>query len=483
MTPRGARETISLVSRAREPLACTVTVELDADLAAIGEVKAGRPAATPPPHPDLGEPGTVRWQIGRDAAVLATLSPEPYGVRTAAPSRVLARWEVALPVRGRWSATLEVTAVAPGRPAVAAPPTRELWSPVRVDAGDHRLPALVDRAVADLTGLLVADPEAPDDHYLDRRRALVPHALRPGLDLGRPDGPAAGHRPRRRHAADAGPPAGRPGRPAHRGGAGQDPARGARDDLGLGDVRLPPLYYGTVDATPLWICLLHDAWRWGLPAEEVEALLPHAGGRAGLAARPRRRGRRRLLRVRRQHRPGWPTRAGRTRGDSVQFADGRLAEPPIALCEVQAYAYEAAMAGAALLDAFGRPGGRAAGGTGPPALRGPVPGPRSGSRTPGGRYPAIALDGAGGRSTRSPPTSATCSAPGCWTRPRPARWSRRLAGAGHGLRLRAADDVRRARPGTTRSATTAARSGRTTPRSRCAAWPRSAPATPTRPAA
>ena len=113
VTPRGARETISLVSRAREPLACTVTVELDADLAAIGEVKAGRPAATPPPHPDLDEPGTVRWQIGRDAAVLATLSPEPYGVRTAAPSRVLARWEVALPVRGRWSATLEVTAVAP----------------------------------------------------------------------------------------------------------------------------------------------------------------------------------------------------------------------------------------------------------------------------------------------------------------------------------------------------------------------------------
>ena len=22
---------------------------------------------------------------------------------------------------------------------------------------------------------------------------------------------------------------------------------------------LPPTYYGTVDATPLWICLLHDA--------------------------------------------------------------------------------------------------------------------------------------------------------------------------------------------------------------------------------
>jgi glycogen debranching enzyme len=41
----------------------------------------------------------------------------------------------------------------------------------------------------------------------------------------------------------------------------------------------------------------------------------------------------------------------------VRFRDGRLAEPPIALAEVQGYAYRAAVDGAALLDAFGRPGG------------------------------------------------------------------------------------------------------------------------------
>jgi len=42
--------------------------------------------------------------------------------------------------------------------------------------------------------------------------------------------------------------------------------------------------------------------------------------------------------------------------DAVQFSDGSFAEPPIALCEVQAYAYAAALSGADLLDAFGRPG-------------------------------------------------------------------------------------------------------------------------------
>ncbi len=42
--------------------------------------------------------------------------------------------------------------------------------------------------------------------------------------------------------------------------------------------------------------------------------------------------------------------------DSVQWADGRLADAPIALSEVQAYAFEAATGAARLLRAFGRPG-------------------------------------------------------------------------------------------------------------------------------
>lgn len=44
--------------------------------------------------------------------------------------------------------------------------------------------------------------------------------------------------------------------------------------------------------------------------------------------------------------------------DSIQFRDGRLAEAPVALSEVQAYGYAAAVAGATLLEAFGRPGAR-----------------------------------------------------------------------------------------------------------------------------
>src|SRR5690606_33500224 len=41
-------------------------------------------------------------------------------------------------------------------------------------------------------------------------------------------------------------------------------------------------------------------------------------------------------------------------GDSVQWRDGRLATGPIALAEVQGYAFEAAIGGAAILEHFGR---------------------------------------------------------------------------------------------------------------------------------
>src|SRR5262249_24646673 len=45
--------------------------------------------------------------------------------------------------------------------------------------------------------------------------------------------------------------------------------------------------------------------------------------------------------------------------DSVFHADGTLAEPPIALCEVQAYVYDARLRAAAMADALGDAAGAA----------------------------------------------------------------------------------------------------------------------------
>ena len=383
VSPRGARETVSLVSRAREPLTCTVALELAADLAGMDEVKTGRPATPPPYPPEPVEPGTVRWPAGAGAAVTATLSPAPDEVGTGAVVR--ASWRVALPPRGRWDVTVEVTAVAPDRPPVAAPPPRELWRPPAVSAGDHRLPALVERSVADLAGLLAADPEAPEDHYLT---AGAPWYL---TLFGRDSIWAA------RMALPLGTElaAGTLRTLARRQGTRSDPATEQEPGKILHEVRSGraglEVYYGTVDATPLWISLLHDAWRWGLPTTEVTALRPHLEAALGWlrdSADPATGGFVRYAdRAGRMANQGW-----KDSGDSVQFADGRLAAGPIALCEVQAYAYEAARQGAALLDATG--------GDGRP-WREWAAGLRERFRDrfwvedAAGRHPAIALDGEG----------------------------------------------------------------------------------------
>ena len=147
---------------------------------------------------------------------------------------------------------------------------------------------------------------------------------------------------------------------ARRQGTRDDPATEEQPGKILHEVRseqtaranfLPPLYYGTVDATPLFVSTLADAHAWGADPAEVRELLPAVRGCLGwLMAQSAESG---WLRYVDHTGSGLSNQGWKDSHDSVQFADGRLAEPPIALCEVQAYAYDAAVRGAALLEAFG----------------------------------------------------------------------------------------------------------------------------------
>lgn len=163
-------------------------------------------------------------------------------------------------------------------------------------------------------------------------------------------------------------------------------------------VVLPPQYYGSVDSTPLWVCLLADAWHAGMPEAEVRELLPALRGALrwivefgdsdgdGFLDYIDRSGR------------GLANQGWKDSGDSIQWRDGRLAEGPIALCEVQGYAYEAALAGAELLAELGELDDAHDGDLSPDALREWAAQLRHRFRaaywveTPEGRYPAIALD-------------------------------------------------------------------------------------------
>ena len=153
---------------------------------------------------------------------------------------------------------------------------------------------------------------------------------------------------------------------------------------------LPPVYYGSIDATSLWITLLHDAWRWGLPADEVEALMPALHAALGWL-RDYALGPDGFIRYADTTGHGLVNQGWKDSEDAVQFSDGTLAAPPIALCEVQAYAHAAAV-----------PRGRVAGRVRPTrwGVLARLGGGAARSRfrdafwveDVGGRYPAIALD-------------------------------------------------------------------------------------------
>ena len=178
------------------------------------------------------------------------------------------------------------------------------------------------------------------------------------------------------------------------------------------------VYYGTIDATPLWITLLHDAWRWGMPAAEVEALLPNLRAATPVAHRPRRPRRRRPAEVPgRAAAPGWPTRAGRTPATPSAGATAPSRRRRSRWCEAQGYAVEAAEAAAALFEAFGDGGGGRAAHVGGRDAR-PHPRPVLGRRRRGPAASRSPWTATAAASTASPPTWGTCSAPARWTRTR-----------------------------------------------------------------
>jgi glycogen debranching enzyme len=100
-------------------------------------------------------------------------------------------------------------------------------------------------------------------------------------------------------------------------------------------------YYGTVDATPLYLVLLSEVWRWtgdSALAEQLREPALRALGWIDEHGDPDGDG---FVEYRRRTERGLENQSWKDSGDSQRFADGRLAEAPIAPCEVQGYVYDA----------------------------------------------------------------------------------------------------------------------------------------------
>lgn len=112
-------------------------------------------------------------------------------------------------------------------------------------------------------------------------------------------------------------------------------------------------YYGTVDATPLFVVLLDRYVRWTGDRDLVEQLWPNAKRALDWVRGPGDLDGDGFLEYRARNPGGLTNQGWKDSSDSVFHRDGTLAEGPIALVEAQAYAFAALRAGSRLAEMQG----------------------------------------------------------------------------------------------------------------------------------
>jgi glycogen debranching enzyme len=114
-------------------------------------------------------------------------------------------------------------------------------------------------------------------------------------------------------------------------------------------------YYGSVDSTPLFIALAGLYWQYTEDRETLQAIWPNIKAAFAWIDRQAALDADGFVAYRRRADSGLANQGWKDSGDAVFHADGRLADPPIALCEVQGYVYMARVMGAQLAEAMGEP--------------------------------------------------------------------------------------------------------------------------------
>jgi glycogen debranching enzyme len=358
----GLREDIVVRNVGAEPAAVTVDLYVDADFADLFTVKAGRTWS----HTDREiKAGDGILEVERQS----TFARHRLLVRAvgAIASPGCLSFREVIPARGEWRTSVEALPTLDGaetaptypvdRPIDEATPSVRLqaWSDQAptVSGVDEQLCRTLRRTHEDLGSLRIFDPAhpgrpavaagAPWFMALFGRDSLLTAYMALPMDQDLAIGTLhtlARYQGRELKAMTEE----QPGRILHEMRFGVESARA----LGGGHV-----YYGTVDATPLFVVLLGEVWRWGLPDSELKELLPHADraldwvttygdvdgdGFVEYASSPDRG-------LRNQ---GW-----KDSWDGINFIDGRVAESPIALCEVQGYVYAALLSRAAIARHLG----------------------------------------------------------------------------------------------------------------------------------
>jgi glycogen debranching enzyme len=347
----GMREDVSVRNYGLEPAFCALELLVDADFADLFEVKESR--VEPVGERAVNVAGSrVSWSyrrghFARGAHLDFAGDPEL--------STSNARYEVLVPAGGEWTTCLQLTPVIDdeeltpryrcGRPVERATPVARLeeWrrSLPTIRTDNEGFTAVLDRSTEDLAALRLFDAEHPErtvvaagapwfmtlfgrDSLLTSWMTLLVNSE---LALGTLQTLA------RFQGEDVNPlTEEEPGRILH------EMRFGEASELSLGGGRI---YYGSVDATPLFVMLLGELWRWRDDPEEIDALLPAADRALRWIDEFGDRDDDGYVEYLRTSDRGLRNQGWKDSHDAIRFADGRLAEPPIALCEVQGYVYAA----------------------------------------------------------------------------------------------------------------------------------------------
>jgi glycogen debranching enzyme len=343
----GLREAVTVRNRWEQEVSCRLEVDVAGDGADLAEVRHGVVVRAPLAADVTGD--AVTWRDERHEVRL-----DAPGARvTASAAGAVLTWDLRVPAGGRVEASLRIRATrlaATEFDATAGVGAAGLGR-AHVRAQDVRLDRTVAVSLTDLDHLTMRDPEAPEDVFaaagtpwyltLFGRDALwaARMTLPFGTELARGTLRSLA---RRQGTVDDVASAEAPGKIPH---------EIRRSTYGAaGHLVLPSRYYGTIDATALWICLLHDAWRWGMSSAEVAELAPALRAALGWLERAVDGSPDGLLRYLDESGTGLVNQGWKDSADSMRDASGRVASGPVALVEAQAYAVEAALGAAALVE-------------------------------------------------------------------------------------------------------------------------------------
>jgi glycogen debranching enzyme len=362
---RGMREQISIVNHGLDPHDVTIDLYCAVDFAHVFAVKQGsveRPATGGEPI-DIAGLRFNRIDGSRDDIVTLTFD-EPGTVQ-----RGLVSWHLQLAPGERWEVCAQVALTSAGRalePQFRCDATDEDAAPVilhstwqagmpDVESDDDDLDTAVDVSADDLGSLRIFDPEHPEwavlaagapwfmtvfgrDSLLTAWMTLIgdPDVAEGALRiLARLQGTRSDEVTEEE-----------PGKILH-----EVRATGS-DTLSLEHA---DVYFGSIDATPLFVMLVGELNRWHPDNDLIEEMLPHVDRAMNWITTHGDRDGDGFVEYRRRGSNGLINQGWKDSWDAIRYADGGLAEAPIALCEVQAYVYGAYRARASIAEELDDP--------------------------------------------------------------------------------------------------------------------------------